>query len=118
MSGALTTDSFDPPIQNPDSFDVVGNRLDGGVDLVISCSGPLDESVGTLRLIEQKVTGYLVAIAHENFAKVYPAAQRGPVRIFISCEHPVSSGARGMIATLKAKAAQGGIDLLLVKHMV
>jgi DNA-binding transcriptional ArsR family regulator len=27
-----------------------------------------------------------------------PAAQRGPIRIFISCEHPVSSGARGMIA--------------------
>jgi hypothetical protein len=108
--------SFDPPIRNLDAFDVVGNRLDGGVDLVISCSGPPDESVGTLSLIEQKVNGYLVAIAHENFPRVYPAAQRGPARIFISCEHPVSSGARGMIATLKARAEQSGIELLLVKR--
>jgi hypothetical protein len=118
VSGAVIADNFDPPIQNLDAFDLVGERLDGGVDLVISCSGPLDESVGTLRLIEQKVTGYLVAIAHENFAKAYPAAQGGPVRIFISCEHSVSPGARGMIASLKAKAAQSGINLLLVKHMI
>jgi hypothetical protein len=117
MSDAVTY-NFDPPIQNLDAFDVVGNRLDGGVDLVISCSGPLDESVGTLRLIERKVTGYLAAIGHKDFAKAYPAAQRGPVRIFISCEHPVSTGARGMIASLKGKAAQSGVDLLLVKHMV
>jgi hypothetical protein len=118
VAGTVNTDSFDPPIRNLDAFDVVGNRLDGGVDLLISCSGPLDESVGTLRLIEQKVTGYLVAIAHENFAKVYPAAQRGPARIFISCSYPVSAAARSMIATLKARAAQSGIDLLLVNRMV
>jgi hypothetical protein len=111
-------DGFDQPIRNLDAFDVVGNRLDGGVDLVISCIGPLDASVETLRLIQQKVNAYLAAVAHENFPKVYPAAQRGPVRIFVSCEHAVSSEARGMIEVLAAQASRSGIELLLVKHMV
>jgi hypothetical protein len=111
-------DSFDPPIRNLDAFDVVGSRLDGGVDLVISCVGPLDASVETLRLLQQKVNAYLVAVAHENFSKVHPAASRGPVRIFVSCEHTVSSEARGVIGVLAAQASRSGIELLLVKHMV
>ena len=110
-------DGFDPPIGNLDAFDVVGSRLDGGVDLVISCVGPLDASVETLRLIQQKVSAYLVAAAHENFSKLYPAAQRGPVRIFVSCEHAASSEARNMIGVLAAQASRSGIELLLVKHM-
>jgi len=44
--------SSQPPIQNIDAFDVVGERQDGGVDLVVSCSGPLDSSPSTLELIE------------------------------------------------------------------
>jgi hypothetical protein len=111
-------DGFDPPIRNLDALDVVGSRLDGGVDLVISCIGPLDASVETLRLIERKVNAYLVAVAHENFPQIYPAAQRGPVRIFVSCEYAVSSEARGMIGVLATKASRSGIELLLVKHMV
>lgn len=36
--------NLEPPIHNLDAFDIVGERKDGGVDLVISCSGPLDSS--------------------------------------------------------------------------
>jgi hypothetical protein len=39
----------EPPIQNLDSFDIVGKRGDGGIDLVIVCSGPVDDSADTLR---------------------------------------------------------------------
>src|ERR1700679_3594566 len=37
------------PIQNVDSIDVVGVRNDAGIDLVVSCFGPLDGSPETLR---------------------------------------------------------------------
>jgi hypothetical protein len=39
---------FEPPIQNLDAIDVLGKRVDGGVDLAITCSGPLDDSADTL----------------------------------------------------------------------
>jgi hypothetical protein len=71
-------ESSGPPIQNVDAFDVVGERRDGGVDLVVSCSGPLDSSPRTLELIERKIVAYLVTIAHANFARTYRAAERGP----------------------------------------
>jgi hypothetical protein len=106
-----------PPIQNIDAFDTVGERQDGGVDLVVSCSGPLDSSPSTLKLIEVKVVAYLVTVAHPNFAQTYQAAQRGPVRIFISCEHFISDEARGLIDKLTDKAARQGVALLLVKSM-
>jgi hypothetical protein len=105
-----------PPIQNLDSFDVVGERIDGGVDLVVTCSGPLDASPGTLDLIERKVLAYLKTIAHENFARVYPAAQRGRVRIFVCCEHSVSDAAGKLIDTLTSSAGLQGVALSIVKN--
>jgi len=102
-----------PPIQNLDSLDVVGERKDGGVDLLISCSGPLDDSPATLRLLAQKVANYLTGAAHANFSNVYPAAKRGPVRIFISCDYVVSEGARREIASLAQRAATMGVELKL-----
>jgi hypothetical protein len=46
---------FEPPIQNLDAFDIVGERLDGGVDLVVVCSGPLDDSAEVLGLLRRKL---------------------------------------------------------------
>jgi hypothetical protein len=109
--------SSQPPSQNVDAFDVVGERQEGGVDLIVSCSGPLDSSPGSLQLIERKVGAYLVTIAHANFARTYRAPERGPVRIFVSCEHFVSEAAQVMIDALAVKAAKQGVALLLVKSM-
>jgi len=106
-----------PPIQNIDAFDVVGQRKDGGVDLVVSCTGQLDSSSGTLELIERKIAAYLVTIAHPNFVRTYRAAERGPVRIFISCEFSISVAAQAIIDALAVKAAKQGVTLLLVKSM-
>jgi hypothetical protein len=106
---------LEPPIQNLDAFDIVGERKDGGVDLVVSCSGPLDSSITTLGLIERKVRAYLATIAHENFARIYPAAEFGAVRIFISCECHVSGAARELIDGLGVTASKEGVSLLLVR---
>jgi hypothetical protein len=108
---------LEPPIQNLDAFDIVGVRKDGGVDPVVSCSGPLDSSTATLSLIEHKVRAYLVTIAHENFARIYPAAEFGPVRILISCEHYVSGAARELIDSLGVTASKQGVSLSLVSSM-
>jgi hypothetical protein len=108
---------LEPPIRNLDAFDIVGERKDGGIDLVVSCRGPLDSSTTTLGLIEQKVRAYLVTIAHENFARIYPAAKFGPIRIYVSCEHHVSGAARELIDSLGVTASKQGVSLLLVSSM-
>lgn len=106
-----------PPIQNLDAFDIVGELKGGGVDLVISCVGPLDSSATTLILIERKVMAYLATIAHERFAQVYPAAKSGFVSIYISCEYYVSPPARDLIERLRVIASKRGVGLSLVSSM-
>lgn len=79
----------EPPIQNIDNVDIVGHRKDGGVDLVIVASGPLDPSEQTQRLLLAKIRSYLEQLNTEAFRAEfrYPAPDR--VRIVVHCEHPI-----------------------------
>jgi hypothetical protein len=113
----LETSDFEPPVQCIDRFDVIGQRVDGGVDLVVVCSGPLDESAATLQALDLKIRGYIETSTHSHFSRTYPAALTGPVRIFVSCKYAVSSGALGLINSLARVAEARGIELRLVESM-
>jgi hypothetical protein len=106
---------FEPPIQNLDAFDVVGERLDGGVDLVVVCSGPLDDSADTLSRLKRKIDNYLREVGSENFRTRFGA--ESPVTIFISCAYPVSSTAGGLINVLMKEALSHGVRLQVVNDM-
>jgi hypothetical protein len=56
-----------PPIQQLDSIDILGQRQDGGLDLAVVCSQPIDDSPETLEAIRRKVETYLAAIDLEKF---------------------------------------------------
>jgi hypothetical protein len=99
------------PIQNLDSFDIVGERNDGGVDLLVVCSGPLDDSTETQALIREKVQNYLNTAGHPNFANVYPAAKDGPVRIVLACQHEISAISQRTISELAEKGGAVGIKI-------
>jgi hypothetical protein len=104
---------FETPIQNLDAVDIIGERLDGGVDLVVVCSGPLDDSADTLGRLNQKVRNYLREVASENFRARF-GIEAG-VAIFVSCAHPVSGAAGGLINVLRQEASAHGVGLQLVK---
>jgi hypothetical protein len=106
--------SFEPPIQNLDRFDLIGERVDGGVDLVVVCSGPLDSSPDTLNRLGCKVRNYLREIASETFRARFGDAS---IAIFLSCAHPVSAAAGGLINVLETEAASQGVTLRLVRDM-
>jgi hypothetical protein len=106
-----------PPIQSVDSIDVVGVRKDAGIDLVVSCCGPLDGSPETLALLREKVRGYIKAARSERIWDVYPDAKIGPIGICISCEHRVSAAALRAIDLLIGEAAAEGFALRLVKSV-
>jgi hypothetical protein len=105
---------FEPPIQNLEAIDIVAKRRDGGVDLMIVCSGPLDGSADTLGRLERKVTGYLAEIPTEGFRHDLGPAEGKSVRILIACEHSISALAAGMINTLTRTAQEQGVELLHV----
>jgi hypothetical protein len=99
------------PIQNLDSFDIVGERNDGGVDLVVVCSGPLDDSAKTQALLRDKLQNYLNTAVHPNFANVYPAAKKGPVRIVVACQHEISTASQKTLGELTEKGSAMGINI-------
>src|SRR6187397_3174344 len=78
-----------PPLTDADNLDVVGVRKTGGVDLVVTCSGPLDGSDQTISLLSQKVKNYAQLAKNPNLFTHFNA-ESGPVRIFVSCEFAVS----------------------------
>lgn len=109
--------SQQPPIRNIDILDVVAELKSGGVDLVISCDGALDESDETVDLLLAKIHSYMAAALHESFAETYPAAQRGPTRIFVSCAFDVSDRAREALLDAAELAEERGFEVRLVSSM-
>jgi len=98
-------------LSEPDNLDVVGERNDGGVDMVVSTTGPLDDSDATCQHLQAKLNTYLYAATHPNFASVYPAASAGRVRIFVSDTHEISDRARQVVESLSKEAISRGIEI-------
>jgi hypothetical protein len=85
------------PIAEVASIDIIGKRKDGGADLVILTSGPLDGSENTQRLLIQKLATYLDFAGSPEFAEEF--GQGVPVTIKLN----LSGKPDPLIETLIAK---------------
>jgi predicted Zn-dependent peptidase len=104
------------PLSDADNLDAVGIRNGGGVDLVITCSAPLDDSNPTIELLARKVRSYAQLASNPNLFQHFDA-EVGPVRIFVSCEFDVSDRAKQTLDSLRQEFVAGQPELLLVKDM-
>lgn len=100
-----------PPIQSVDTIDITGRRDDGGVDLIIVASQPIDDSPETLESIRQKVQTYLAVIHTEEFQAEMGNPPRDKIAIILACTFPIHATARSVIAQCKAEAAHKGVSL-------
>jgi hypothetical protein len=100
-----------PPIQELDSIDITGKRSDGGVDLVIIASQPIDDSPQTLESIRQKVQTYLAVIGVEEFQAEMGHPPRDKTAIILSCDHPIHPKAQAVIEECRASALMQGVRL-------
>jgi hypothetical protein len=80
------------------------NEKMGGVDMLVSTSGPIDATDETCQRLQEKLNAYLYAAVHPNFVNVYPAARDGRVRIFVSDSHAISERARHLIQAFSREA--------------
>jgi len=104
-------------IQGLNAFDVVGVRKDGGIDLVISCHGPLDHSEVTLGRLVQKIENYVREVANAiepTFFERYNVSPETTVRIVVSCKFPVSVEAVRAVEEMQlyVRSAIGGTLVL------
>lgn len=100
-----------PPIQDLESIDITGKRKDGGVDLVIVASQPLDDSAETLDSIRQKVAGYLNVIDLPEFQAEMEYPPRERTRIILNCKYPIHPRAAAVIAECQVSAHVSGVQL-------
>lgn len=98
-----------PPIQDLDSLDIVGKRRDGGVDLVIAVSQPLDGSANTLDAIRRKIGYYLDVIDEPEFQREIGDPPRDRTSIILSCGFPIHPWAAEVIAECQTAAARRGV---------
>jgi hypothetical protein len=99
------------PIQQLDNIDLTAKRRDGGIELVIVASQPLDDSSETLGCIRQKVGTYLAVIGLDEFQNEMGHPPRDKTTIIIICEHPIHPKALAVIAQCRATAAAQGVRL-------
>jgi hypothetical protein len=99
------------PLSDPDNLDVIGERNDGGVDMLVVTTGPLDASDETCRRLMEKLNAYLYAAVHPNFANIYPAARDGRVRIFVSDSHAVSERAQQLVQSFASEALVRDVEV-------
>ena len=103
------------PIENLEAFDVVGVRKDGGIDLVVSCAGPLDASPETLSALRTKIANYLYEISearNPTLRESFNCSPTAEIRIIVSCDFPVDPLALDVVEEMKKAAQASGVEVL------
>jgi hypothetical protein len=101
------------PIQDPHSIDIVGLRRDGGLDLVICASQPIDDDPETLNTLRSKVRAYLREIDEPAFQEETGHRPPDKTSIVIACEYPIHPKAQAVIDECRQIAAGRNVKLEL-----
>jgi len=104
-----------PPIQNLESVDITLKRNDGGVELLIVVSQPLDDSPETLDSIRRKVRYYLDVIDLDEFQEEMGYPPREETAIIIRCDFPMHPPALEVLGACQAEAAKRGVGLTVAR---
>lgn len=106
-----------PPLQELDSIDIGRKRKDGGVDLAIVATQPIDDSPETLESIRRKVSTYLTAIDLDEFQVEMGHPPRDQTVVTIFCDYPIHPKALTVIAQCRASAKMHGVRLEVRKSL-
>lgn len=109
--------SFEPPIQNSDRVDIVGERHDGGVDLIVVVCGPIDGSPSTLSLLERKIRRYVTELTSDEFRRRYHPSANRTNSILVVSEYAIDGLALGVIEQLRPIVKAAGANLEIRRTM-
>lgn len=101
------------PIQNLDHIDILGRRKDGGIDLVIVVSGPLENTTDHLECVRAKIQTYIHEISSPEFSEQFPNNSTSR-QILLATEHPIDQAVLTLIDSLRRPAAEANALLKIV----
>lgn len=102
--------SIEDPIQNLGNIDIVGERNDGSVDLIIVASSKLLDNTHHDDLLTQKIQAYTNAIFSDGWQNEYG---KGAVTIYIRATELPDQGIINTIAAIKKYLVDFNVDLFL-----
>ncbi|MEI6233404.1 MAG: DUF6572 domain-containing protein [Planctomycetota bacterium] len=102
-----------PPIQNPDAIDIIGRRVDGGVDMMLVASAYLDGSPSTQQLLKDKLDTYLAVLADPQFIHEFGPPTPTSAHIIIRCVVPPAQEIVALVEQLKPVVVKHGASLEL-----
>jgi hypothetical protein len=77
------------PIANVGAIDIHAKRKDGGVDLFIVASGPLDGSPAILKLLLDKLADYLEFIKSPVYSEQFGEPSTERTRVILLCDYEI-----------------------------
>lgn len=101
------------PIQNIDCIDILGRRKDGGVDLVVVVSGPLENVADHLECVEAKIQTYIRELSSLEFLEQFQEDGISK-QILLATEHSIDRAVLTLIDSLRRPAAEVGATLQIV----
>ncbi|RDV23869.1 hypothetical protein DXV75_16980 [Alteromonas aestuariivivens] len=101
---------MDDPIQNLDKIDIIGERKDGGVDLVIVVSSALTDSEYHEQLLKTKIQGYTDTIFSDEWISKYG---QGTSDIYIKAQVMPGQEMINLIGAIKNHLKEFNVDLWL-----
>jgi hypothetical protein len=82
--------NWSSPVGDPDQLDLVAARHDGGVDLILVASRPLDNGPQTRGVVCRKLRNYCLYVASQDFADEFglPSPERTRIVVRMPAEPP------------------------------
>ena len=73
-------------IYDANSVDIIGERLDGGIDFIIVSSGEFDDSAQQQTILLDKIENYMAYLNSEQFNLEFPHIDKNKRWIKLKCE--------------------------------
>lgn len=102
------------PIQNLDRIDILGQRVDGGVDMVIVVSGPLHNTEDHIERVRKKMITYLEELASPQFLDRFPNSTSSSFSILFVTEHKIDGAILRLIESFRLVAGSMGASLNII----
>jgi hypothetical protein len=104
------------PISDVAKIDLLGERHDGGLDMVIVAEGPLDKEPETLNLVSLKVRNYAREALDSSFRQRWGGIEVERVRILLESRFDIDPEVHKLISTLAQEVIQQGLRFELRRY--
>lgn len=104
-------------IYDANAVDIMGERRDGGIDMFIISSGPMDAEPETQKLLLDKVENYLSYVMSGEFAQKFPGKQK-KTRIILKLAEPGPDLLMQLCEKIKTWTAEHGVRFEVTTELV